>query len=108
MKKSPKKRGTVRRLRYIALFFVLAAAFMQAGWSYYADKDYVAVRVEEGDTIWKLASSVAEPGSDIRSQVYAIVEANHLSHSEDIRPGQILQIPVEKGTAAAAKAKFSH
>ena len=38
--------------------------------------------------------------ADVRNTVFDIVEANRLGHNQDIYPGQILQVPVDRAAAA--------
>jgi nucleoid-associated protein YgaU len=49
--------------------------------------------VRSGDTLWDIASGVAEPGSDVRNVVEDIKRANGLRDSL-IHPGQVLVVPV--------------
>lgn len=49
--------------------------------------------VEPGETLWELASTVADDGSDLRGIVRDIQEINQLDGAT-IHPGQRLQLPV--------------
>ena len=49
--------------------------------------------VESGETLWELASAVADQGSDLREIVREIQELNQLGGAT-IHPGQRLQLPV--------------
>lgn len=48
--------------------------------------------VEEGETLWDIAGSVASEQDDIRRIVWEIQEANDIGGNEDIQPGQRLII----------------
>lgn len=48
--------------------------------------------VAAGETLWEIASDVAEEGSDLRRTVAAIVELNDLDDAV-IHPGQVLILP---------------
>ncbi len=48
--------------------------------------------VAPGDTLWAIATGLAEPGSDIRRIVDDIREASGLETST-IYPGQVLRVP---------------
>lgn len=49
--------------------------------------------VEPGETLWELASTVADRGSDLREIVQDIQRLNQLDGAT-IHPGQRLQLPV--------------
>lgn len=53
------------------------------------------VRIEVGDTLWEVARDVA-PQADPREVVDAIVELNGLGSGGDIRPGDVVQVPVPR------------
>ncbi|MDX1448973.1 MAG: LysM peptidoglycan-binding domain-containing protein [Acidimicrobiia bacterium] len=59
-----------------------------------ADQPVVTVdyTVGQGDTLWGIASSVTEPGSDVRETLVVVRELNDLSGST-IHAGQILRLP---------------
>lgn len=48
--------------------------------------------VEEGETLWDIAGSVASEQDDIRRIIWEIQEANDIGGNEDIQPGQRLII----------------
>ena len=50
-------------------------------------------RVEPGDTLWSIASSVTDPGDDVRATVHTLMEINVLSES-DLSIGQVVLVPV--------------
>lgn len=78
---------------------VIIAAFTQMGMVYHTEETYVPVRVQSGDTVWHIASTAAAPGTDVRDKVDEIMNINHIRQSEDIYPGQVLQVPVENSRA---------
>jgi len=56
-------------------------------------KSYVVVTVAAGETLWSLASQMAD-GGDVQSLVADIASANSLS-DVDVEAGQKLRIPVK-------------
>lgn len=54
---------------------------------------YSAIVVHQGDTLWTIARKHRTKGTDIRSFIDQIYEANQLE-SAIITPGQTLKIPV--------------
>jgi LysM repeat protein len=50
------------------------------------------VVVEQGDSLWSIAASVAGEGDDVRAVVDRIQELNGLSGSA-VLPGQVLELP---------------
>lgn len=55
----------------------------------------VSYRIESGDTLWTLASTMVEPGEDIRNKIIAIRKINGLTPNQSLIPGQIVRIPVK-------------
>jgi nucleoid-associated protein YgaU len=51
-----------------------------------------SVVVEQGDSLWSIAASVAGEGDDVRAVVDRIQELNGLSGSA-VLPGQVLELP---------------
>lgn len=58
-----------------------------------ADKSYIVVTVASGETLWSLASAMAD-GGDVQALVAEIASANSLD-SADLTAGQKLRIPVK-------------
>lgn len=54
----------------------------------------VTYTVEPGDTLWAIATELAEPGSDLRDTVDIIMALNGLADAT-IRPGQSMRLPTE-------------
>ena len=93
-----KKKNIRQRLfGYILLLGLLAIASTQLGWVYRGETEYTPVRVEKGDTVREIASRSTNDETDIRYVVSDIMETNHLSDTQDIYPGQILNVPVPSG-----------
>jgi nucleoid-associated protein YgaU len=49
--------------------------------------------VEQGDTLWAIASDHTAADEDVRPLILAIKERSGITSSE-LRPGQVLQIPI--------------
>ena len=69
------------------------------GWSSQPPQEYLSVAVEPGQTVWQLASVAAGDDMDVRQVVNEILEDNGLTGTSDIRPGQILRLPIAPGRA---------
>jgi LysM repeat protein len=52
------------------------------------------VMVQPGDTLWHLAD-IAAPEADLREAVSEIMRLNGLDSASDIRPGDVLVVPVQ-------------
>ena len=52
-------------------------------------------KVSAGDTLWSLAGATATKDEDVRDRIIAIRNLNKLSGSQNLIPGQLIQIPVK-------------
>lgn len=96
-RKTKKSNGRLQNIRFILIAVILVASLTQIGWmNNQTEKEFVSVTVNQGDTLWKIASASTADNKDVRSTVYAIVDANNLGHNQDIYPGQVLKVPVSK------------
>ena len=86
-------------MKYVVL--AISALFMctQIGWSYQPSQEFVSVTVEPGQTVWQLASVAAGDDTDVRQVMDSILKENGLTGTSDIRPGQVLRLPVAPGRA---------
>lgn len=93
----------------ILLLFLLVLGIIgtQSGWNYQKESTYITVSVQQGDTLWNLASLSAETDRDIRSVVQDIIESNHLQDNADIYPGQVLKIPVDAQHETAVRQQLA-
>ena len=101
------RRGRLARtLLVLSLSIVLGAGFAMKAGAGNSDalsaakingssdvKSYVVVTVAAGETLWSLASQMAD-GGDVQSLVADIASANSLS-GVDVEAGQKLRIPVK-------------
>ena len=53
-------------------------------------------RIQEGDTLWHVASTVALPEDDLQRLVFRIMEDNKIKNPGAIQPGTVIQITVER------------
>lgn len=53
-------------------------------------------RIQEGDTLWHVASTVALPEDDLQRLVFRIMEDNKIKNPGAIQPGAVIQINVER------------
>lgn len=86
-------------MKYVILAVLALFMCTQIGWSYQPSQEYVSVAVESGQTVWQLASVAAGDDMDVRQVVNEILEDNGLTGTSDIRPGQILRLPIAPGRA---------
>ena len=98
------RRGRLARtLLVLSLSIVLGAGFaMKAGAgdplsaakiNGSSDATYVVVTVAAGETLWSLASQMAD-GGDVQTLVADIASANSLS-GVDVKAGQKLRVPIK-------------
>lgn len=105
-----KKQGQVRHngwLKYI-LFLVCMLGAAQLGWMYHNDTQYLPVQVQEGDTVWQIASEISDNKTDVRQTVEVIMNRNNLSNNADIHPGQTIEVPVTADNAQTIAAHFAN
>lgn len=86
-------------MKYVVLAVLAFFMCTQIGWSYQPSQEYLSVAVEPGQTVWQLASVAAGDDMDVRQVVNEILEDNGLTGTSDIRPGQILCLPIAPGRA---------
>lgn len=86
-------------MKYVVLAVLALFMCTQIGWSYQPSQEYLSVAVEPGQTVWQLASVAAGDDMDVRQVVNKILEDNGLTGTSDIRPGQILRLPIAPGRA---------
>lgn len=53
-------------------------------------------RIQEGDTLWHVASTVALPEDDLQRLIFRIMEDNKIKDPGAIQPGAVIQITVER------------
>lgn len=86
-----------KRFVFFALFLISICMFTFIFTLNAYSKDipqYDYVTVEEGDTLWTIASSYSS-GSDIRELIYQISQENKINNAT-IYPGEIIKIAKQK------------
>lgn len=86
-------------MKYVVLAILALFMCTQIGWSYQPSQEFVSVTVEPGQTVWQLASVAAGDDTDVRQVMDSILKENDLTGTSDIRPGQVLRLPVAPGRA---------
>ena len=86
-------------MKYVVLAILSLFMCTQIGWSYQPSQKFVSVAVEPGQTVWQLASVAAGDDTDVRQVMDSILKENGLTGTSDIRPGQVLRLPVAPGRA---------
>jgi len=84
-------------LWFLALVVALAAVLVAGGAA--ADGPHPAQQVERhvvqaGETMWQIASDVAQPGQDVRDVVFELVRLNELPGAGLIA-GQVIVVPLD-------------
>ena len=99
MNEKRKQRKMLRKRRrnslmFILLFFCLIVLQMKPTvLEAHTPTEYIAVIVEEGDTLWKIAKRFTNDRIDIRQYINLILEHNRKA-SAVIYPGDVLEIPL--------------
>lgn len=86
-------------MKYVVLAILALFMCTQIGWSYQPSQEFVSVAVESGQTVWQLASVAADDDTDVCQVMDSILKENGLTGTSDIRPGQVLRLPVAPGRA---------
>lgn len=86
-------------MKYVVLAILALFMCTQIGWSYQPSQEFVSVTVGPGQTVWQLASVAAGDDTDVRQVMDSILKENGLTGTSDIRPGQVLRLPVAPGRA---------
>lgn len=86
-------------MKYVVLAILALFMCTQIGWSYQPSQEFVSVTVEPGQTVWQLASVATGDDTDVRQVMDSILKENGLTGTSDIRPGQVLRLPVAPGRA---------
>jgi len=97
-----KQRRILRKRRrntllFVLLLFCLVALQMKPTViEAHTPTQYIAVIVEDGDSLWKIAERFTNNQIDIRHYINTILEHNQMISAE-IYPGDILEIPLYAG-----------
>ena len=105
------KKSILQRIKWgnVSLLLATGAVVAAGAWGIYNHKpvfDYSKVlpshvvtysyRIQEGDTLWHVASTVALPEDDLQRLVFRIMEDNRIKNPGAIQPGTVIQITVER------------
>ena len=105
------KRSIWKRIRWenVSLLLATVAVATAGAYGIYNNKpifDYSLVkpnhvvtysyRIQEGDSLWSVASTVALPQDDLQKLVFRIMEDNRIKNPGAIQPGAVIQINVER------------
>lgn len=105
------KRSIWKRIRWenVSLLLATVAVATAGVYGIYTNKpifDYslakpnhvvtYSYRIQEGDTLWHVASTVALPEDDLQKLVFRIMEDNKIKNPGAIQPGAVIQINVER------------
>lgn len=105
------KKSILRRIKWENVSLLMATVAVAAAGAYgiYHHKpvfDYSKVlpshvvtysyRIQEGDTLWHVASTVALPEDDLQRLVFRIMEDNKIKNPGAIQPGTVIQINMER------------
>jgi hypothetical protein len=98
-----KANNTIKYLMILSAFVVLLT---QLGWTTPVARELIPVQVHAGDTVWSIASTASGGSVDVRHVVWDILKTNHLTDTDHIYPGQVLQVPVDKNNVNRLKNSF--
>lgn len=105
------KKSILRRIKWenVSLLIATVAVATVGAYGIYHNKpvfDYSLVkpnhvvtysyRIQEGDTLWHVASTIALPEDDLQRLVFRIMEDNKIKDPGAIQPGAVIQINVER------------
>lgn len=105
------KKSILRRIKWgnVSLLLATGAVVVAGMYGIYHRKpvfDYSKVlpshvvtysyRIQEGDTLWSVASNIAIPQDDLQRMVFKIMEDNKIKKPGAIQPGTVIQITVER------------
>lgn len=105
------KKSILRRIKWgnVSLLLATGAVVVAGVYGIYTSNpvfDYSLVkpnhvvtysyRIQEGDTLWHVASTVALPEDDLQRLVFRIMEDNRIKNPGAIQPGTVIQINVER------------
>lgn len=105
------KKSILQRIKWgnVSLLLATGAVAVAGAWGIYHNKpifDYSLVKpnhvvtysyqIQEGDTLWHVASTVALPEDDLQKLVFRIMEDNKIKDPGAIQPGAVIQINVER------------
>lgn len=105
------KKSILRRIKWgnVSLLLATGAVVVAGMYGIYHRKpvfDYSKVlpsrvvtysyRIQEGDTLWSVASNIAIPQDDLQRMVFKIMEDNKIKNSGAIQPGTVIQINMER------------
>ena len=105
------KRSIWQRIKWgnVSLLLATGAVVAAGAWSMYHRQplfDYsqlspnhvvtYSYRIQEGDTLWHVASTVALPADDLQRMVFKIIKDNKIKNPGAIQPGTVIQINVER------------
>ena len=105
------KKSILQRIKWgnVSLLLATGAVAVAGAWGIYHHKpvfDYSKVlpshvvtysyRIQEGDSLWYIASTIALPEDDLQRMVFKIMEDNKIKNPGAIQPGAVIQINVER------------
>lgn len=105
------KKSILQRIKWgnVSLLLATGAVAMAGAWGIYHRKpvfDYSKLtpshivtynyRIQEGDSLWHIASTIALPEDDLQKLVFQIMEDNKIKNPGAIQPGAVIQINVER------------
>ncbi len=86
-----KKKRKYKLLMFIIIVFLVI--FIKSATGAEREIEYREVVVEQGDTLWAIASNNLPPGYDIRKYVWLLQQENGIDGGA-IYPGQIILMPM--------------
>lgn len=86
-----------KRITFFIVLFLFSTLILQiakpSALEAHTPREYIAVIVEEGDSLWKIAERFINNQMDIRHYINIIQQHNDMK-TANIYPGQIIEIPL--------------
>jgi len=96
MKKTLRITNKYRFITFVTLFVLVISmaigAFFPVSAASPELSSYKEVKVQDGDTLWKIARTYGDQSKDVREVIYDICRINNVD-AANIYPGQTLMIP---------------
>jgi len=102
MRKDKKSKSVLHKINIIICFAVLTIIMTVSVANHLFGKindganitQLISYKISAGDNLWMLANRIITKNEDVRDKIIAIQNINGLTATQQLHPGQIIQIPV--------------
>ena len=93
------------RVKRIASVFAVAAILSAGVCAYFRPGHHTYMvqyrkEVQQGETVWDICSEIATDKEDLNKLVYQTMKDNRIKDPNDVQPGMLLVVNVEKARGA--------